>query len=89
MDCSPPSSLSMEVCRQEYWSGQTFPSSGDLPNPGIKPGSLAWQVDVRCLSQREALKALVTQLCLTLCDPIDSSLTGSSMHGILQARMLA
>ena len=27
--------------RQEYWSGLPFPSPGDLPNPGIKPTSLA------------------------------------------------
>ena len=26
--------------RQEYWSGLPFPSSGDFPNPGIKPVSL-------------------------------------------------
>ena len=31
---------------------------------------------------------LVTQLCLTLCDPMDHSLPGSSVHGILQARIL-
>ena len=30
----------------------------------------------------------VTQLCLTLCDPIDCSLPGSSIHGIFQARIL-
>ena len=29
--------LSMGVFRQEYWSGLPFPSSGDLPNPGIEP----------------------------------------------------
>ena len=29
---------------------------------------------------------LVIQLCLTLCDPMDYSLPGSSIHGILQAR---
>ena len=28
------------------------------------------------------------QLCLTLCDPMDCSLPGSSVHGILQARLL-
>ena len=27
---------SMEFSRPEYWSGQPFPSPGDLPNPGIK-----------------------------------------------------
>ena len=26
--------------RQEYWSGLTFPSPGDLPNPGIEPVTL-------------------------------------------------
>ena len=33
---APPS---MEFSRQEYWSGLPFSSPGDLPNPGIKPGS--------------------------------------------------
>ena len=37
--------LSMEFSRQEYWSGFPFPSSGNLPDPGIEPGSLAVQVD--------------------------------------------
>ena len=27
----------MEFSRQEYWSGLSFLSSEDLPNPGIKP----------------------------------------------------
>ena len=30
----------------------------------------------------------VTQACLTLCDPMDCGLQGSSIHGILRARML-
>ena len=30
---------------------------------------------------------LVAQLCLTLCNPLDCSLSGSSVHGILQARV--
>ena len=34
------------------------------------------------------LKALVTQLCPTLCDPMDCSPSCHSVHGILQARML-
>ena len=29
--------LSVGSPRQEYWSGLTFPSLGDLPNPGIEP----------------------------------------------------
>ena len=30
---------SMGFSRHEYWSGLPFPSPGDLPNPGIEPGS--------------------------------------------------
>ena len=37
--------LSMGFSRQEYWSGLLFPSPGDLPNPGIEPGSPALQTD--------------------------------------------
>ena len=33
--------LSMGFPRQEYWSGLPFPTRRDLPNPGIKPMSLA------------------------------------------------
>ena len=36
--CQAP--LSMGFSRQKYWSGISFPSSGDLPNPGIKPKCL-------------------------------------------------
>ena len=32
--------LSMGFPRQEYWTGLSFPSSGHLPNPGVKSGSL-------------------------------------------------
>ena len=34
------------------------------------------------------MKVLVTQSCLTLCDTMDYSLPGFSVHGMLQARML-
>ena len=37
--------LSMGFSRQEYWSGLPFPSSGDLPDPGIEPTSPALQAD--------------------------------------------
>ena len=39
--CQAP--LSTEFSRREYWSGQPFPSPGDLPDPGIKPRSPALQ----------------------------------------------
>ena len=39
---APPS---VGFSRQEYWGGLPFPSPGDLPDPGIKPGSPALQAD--------------------------------------------
>ena len=38
-------SLSMGFFRQEYWSGLPFLSPGDLPDPGIEPGSPALEAD--------------------------------------------
>ena len=37
--------LFMGFSRQEYWSGLPFPSSGDLPDPGIEPASPALQAN--------------------------------------------
>ena len=39
---APPS---VGLSRQEYWSGLPFPSPGDLPDPGVEPGSPALQTD--------------------------------------------
>ena len=41
--CQAP--LSMEFSKQEYWSGQPFPSPGDLPDPGIEPRSPTLRAD--------------------------------------------
>ena len=35
--------LTMKSSMQEYWKRLSFPSPGDLPNPGIEPTSPAWQ----------------------------------------------
>ena len=51
--CQAP--LSMEVFRQEYWSGLSCPPTGDLPNPGIEsvsPATPAFQADSLLLSLR-------------------------------------
>ena len=45
MDCSLPGSLPWKFSRQEYWSGLPFPPPGDLPDPGIEPGSPVLQAD--------------------------------------------
>ena len=39
---APPS---MEFSRQEYWRGLPFPSPGDVPDPGLEPGSPTLQAD--------------------------------------------
>ena len=41
--CQPP--LFMGFFRQEYWSGLPFPFPGDLPIPGMEPGSPVSQAD--------------------------------------------
>ena len=43
MACQAP--LSREFSSQECWSGWPFPSSGDLPNPGIEPRSPTSRAD--------------------------------------------
>ena len=88
--------LSMGFFRQEYWHGLPCPSPGYLPGPGIKPQSPALWADslpfepprkpLECLCC--AVLCLATQLCPTVWDPMDHSLPGSSVHGILQARIL-
>ena len=58
---APPS---MGFSRQEYWSGLPFPSPGDLPNPGIEPGSPAFQADA--LTSEPPGKCLVAKVKVTL-----------------------
>ena len=76
--------LSTEFSRQEYWSGLPCPSPGDIISPGIEPRSPSLQAD--SLPSAAAAKSL--QSCPTLCDPIDGSPPGSSVPGVLQARVL-
>ena len=90
--------LSMQFPRQKQWSGQPFPSLGYLPNPGIKPASPVSSVMAtefftaeppgKLFNHTMKMKVLVSQLCLTLCNPMECSLAGSSVHGILQARIV-
>ena len=45
MDYSPPGSSVHGILQARIWSRLLFPSLGDLPDPGIKPGSPALQAD--------------------------------------------
>ena len=75
---APPS---MGFSRQEYWSGLPFPSPGAFPDPGIEPWSPTFQAD-----------ALTSDIpaCKVVSDSATpwTSLPGSSVHGISQARIL-
>ena len=77
IDSSPPGSTSLGFSRQEHWSGLPFPSPMHES-----------EVKVKSLSKFEAAAAKLLQSCLTLCDPIDGSPSGSTVPGILQARIL-
>ena len=59
-------------CKFSSHSGRTYPLN-------------SWRSFLRTHSE---VKMLVTQSCLTLCDPIDCNPPGSSVHGIRQARIL-
>ena len=57
--------LSMEFSRQEHRSGLPFPSLGDLPNPGIKPRSPAFQAD-SSTSEPPGKSYCILYLCIVL-----------------------
>ena len=59
---------------------------GSNPVPVWRPRSL--ETSSFCFLSLGAVLCLVAQSCLTLCDPMDCSLPGSSVCGILQARIL-
>ena len=96
---------------QEYWSGYSIPSPGELSYPGIQPWSPALQadslptelsgkpnrkwntemkryVDWKYRSKTLRVCAQSLQSCPTLSNPMDCSPPSSSVHGILQARIL-
>ena len=77
MNCSLPGSSVYGFSRQEYWSGLTFLTPGDLPDPGIKALSCTgsgWWFRHQVVSDS--------------CDSMDCRLPGSPVHGILQAKIL-
>ena len=47
-----------------------------------------WATELNWLRYESESESLVARLCLTLCEPMDCTLPGSSVHGIFQARVL-
>ena len=92
----------MEFSRQECESGLLFPSPGDLTNPGIESGSPGLQADslpseppgnpksyIYHLGLHLWVHSRSLQSCPTFHNHMYCSLPGSSVHGILQAKILA
>ena len=63
-------------------------SSGPASTLSVSPTGLDSLSQTHFNIKNQHLSVLVTQSCLTLCDPMDYSPLGSSVHGILQARIL-
>ena len=86
----------MGFSRQEYWCGLPWPPLGDLPDPGIKSTSLTspalegrfYTISATWEAHSKYEWVIVIQSCSTLCNSMDCSLPGSSVHGILQTRIL-
>ena len=76
---APPS---MEFSRQEYWSGLLFPSPGDLPNPGIEPGSPTLQADT-LLSEPPGKPLLVKMTGLEFTPPLKNRANSSALHELI------
>ena len=60
-----------------------------FPHPWDSPGKntgVGCHFLLQCMKVKSEME--VAQSCLTLCDPMDCSLPGSSVHGIFQARVL-
>ena len=83
-------------CFCSFWTSSSqirviafiLPSKTPHLNPrGLLLLSLKWN-SVKPPSRGFGRSVLVTQLCLTLCDPMEHSSLGSSVYGILQARIL-
>ena len=79
--------LFVEFSRQEYWSGLPFPPPGDLPDPGMEPGSPVLQADA--LLRKDSCICCcccsVAKLYPTLCSLIDCSAPGFPvLHYLLE-----
>ena len=75
-------SPSMGFPRQEYWSGLPFPFPGNLPDPGIEPGSPSLQADA-LTSEPNAYKGLYRDLDVEAFHPLPLPQPGPGGSNIL------
>ena len=87
MDCGCQAPLSMGFTRQDCWSGLPFPSPGDLPDPGIKPTSLAspaLPVNSVPLAPHKGSGTPLQYFCLE--NPMDGGAWWAAVHGVTKSR---
>ena len=96
-DCSPPGSFLHGILQARIleWIAISFSKGSSQTgkgNPFWSPSLAGGFFTIKTLGtlihMYEVKWSEVAQSCLTLCDPIDCSLPGSSVHGIFQARVL-
>ncbi|XP_055286143.1 guanine nucleotide-binding protein subunit alpha-15 isoform X2 [Moschus berezovskii] len=82
--CQAP--LSLEFSRQEHWSGLPFPSSGDLPDSGIKPMSLASPALLHCMHVGSLFSNKGSNPCSLQwkCRVLTTGPSGMSLYSILK-----
>ena len=80
--------LLMGFSRQEYWSRLPCSPPGDHLNSGIDPRLLHCRQILYHLSHQFSSVQFSSSVVSDLCDPMDCSLPGSSVHRIFQARIL-
>ena len=73
MDVAHQASLSMGFSRQEYWSRLPFPSTGYLPDPGIKPGLLPCRQILYRLISHQGIALIYLQLYISVASSWDYS----------------
>ena len=92
MDCRwPSSSVHEDSPGKNTGVGCHALLQGIFPTQGLNPGLLHCRQILYCLRHQGSPGvgvSEVAQSCPTLCDPMDCSLPGSSIRGILQARVL-
>ena len=69
------------------WFEVVHMSQVSLPASGVSWDQEREMPLLKAAAERKSEKVLVAQLCPTLCDFMDCSPPGSSVHGILQARI--
>ena len=90
MDCIPPGSSVYEIFQTRKVERVAIPFSrgSSWPRDQTQVSSMAGGFFTIWATREAKVKVLAAQSCPTLCDPMDCSQPGSSVHGILQVRIL-